>query len=423
MSEIRIKIEDLSKQYRLGEVGTGSIIHDLNRFWHRIRGKEDPYAMVAVENDRTKATNSEYVWALKDINFEVREGEVLGIIGRNGAGKSTLLKLLSQVSGPTTGQIKINGRIGSLLEVGTGMHPELTGRENIYLNGAILGMSRQEIERNFDEIVEFSGIAAYIDTPLKRYSSGMRVRLGFAVAAFLEPEILIIDEVLAVGDAEFQRKAIGKMKEVSQSGGRTVLFVSHNMEAIKNLCSRAILMENGQIKMEGSPHEMVEEYLKKNAETSLSRSWLYEEAPGNEWIRVERAAIEAETAQENGLLTVKTAFNVHFDYWVEQDNFALNLSLHLYAATGECVFNVTTELPAQTLQKGKYSATCKIPGNLLNTGVFSISCMFVKDETVPVFNLEDQLVFEIHEERKQGKWHGKFPGFVRPELDFTMEKA
>jgi lipopolysaccharide transport system ATP-binding protein len=224
--------ENLSKQYRLGLVGTGTLSHDLNRWWHRIRGKEDPYLKVGEVNDRSSRGGSDYVWALRDINFEVQQGEVLGIIGKNGAGKSTLLKIMSKVTGPTTGRIKAKGRIASLLEVGTGFHPELTGRENIYLNGTILGMTKKEVDRKLDEIVDFAGVARYLDTPAKRYSSGMMVRLGFAVAAHLEPEILIVDEVLAVGDAEFQKKAIGKMQEVSHEGGRTVLFVSHNMASV-----------------------------------------------------------------------------------------------------------------------------------------------------------------------------------------------
>ncbi|MEX0635287.1 MAG: ABC transporter ATP-binding protein, partial [Ferruginibacter sp.] len=221
-----LKVENVSKLYRLGELGTGTVSHDLNRWWSKVRGKEDPYAIVGQVNDRSQKAESDYVWALKDINFEVEQGEVLGIIGRNGAGKSTLLKILSQITSPTTGTIKTKGRIASLLEVGTGMHPEMTARENIYLNGAILGMTKKEIASKFDEIVDFSGCTMFVDTPLKRFSSGMRVRLGFAVAAFLEPEILIVDEVLAVGDAEFQKKAIGKMKDISAGGGRTVLFVS-----------------------------------------------------------------------------------------------------------------------------------------------------------------------------------------------------
>jgi lipopolysaccharide transport system ATP-binding protein len=261
MSNIAIRVEDLGKQYRLGEIGTGTLSHDLNRWWSKMRGKEDPFAKVGEANDRTKKGNSDYVWALRDINFEVKAGEVLGIIGRNGAGKSTLLKILSKVTAPTTGRIKIQGRIASLLEVGTGFHPDLTGRENVYLNGAILGMSKSEINRKFDEIVDFSGVERYIDTPVKRYSSGMYVRLAFAVSAFLEPEILIVDEVLAVGDAEFQKKCLGRMKDVSRNEGRTILFVSHSMEAVKNICTTGILMKNGQLTFSGKADEVIDYYI------------------------------------------------------------------------------------------------------------------------------------------------------------------
>jgi homopolymeric O-antigen transport system ATP-binding protein len=249
MEEPIIKVENLGKQYRLGSVGTGTLSHDINRWWHKVRGKEDPYLKVGDVNDRTSAGGSDYVWALKDVNFEVKPGEILGIIGKNGAGKSTLLKLLSRVTAPTTGKITCHGRIASLLEVGTGFHPELTGKENIFLNGAILGMSKKEIASKFDEIVDFAGCAKYINTPVKRYSSGMYVRLAFAVAAHLEPDILVVDEVLAVGDAEFQKKAIGKMQEVSEGQGRTVLFVSHNLKTIEMLCQRSILMNQGSIEM------------------------------------------------------------------------------------------------------------------------------------------------------------------------------
>ena len=255
-----IKVENLSKQYRLGNVGTGSLAHDLNRTWHRVRGKEDPYLKIGEANDRSVKGSSEYVWALQDINFEVKQGEVLGIIGRNGAGKSTLLKILSRTTTPTTGSIKIKGRVASLLEVGTGFHPELTGRENIFLNGAILGMTRQEIKSKFDEIVDFAGVERYIDTPVKRYSSGMYVRLAFGVAAHLEPEILIVDEVLAVGDAEFQKKALGKMKDVSTKDGRTVLFVSHNMSAIKNLCTKGTVLSSGGLTFLGDVSDAIAAY-------------------------------------------------------------------------------------------------------------------------------------------------------------------
>lgn len=247
MKDIILKAENISKQYRLGQVGTGTLKHDLNRWWHQLRGKENPYLKIGEINDRSTKGESDYVWALQDINFEVERGEVLGIIGKNGAGKSTLLKILSKVTAPTTGSIKSRGRIASLLEVGTGFNGEMTGRENIFLNGAILGMTKKEITSKLDEIIEFSGCERYIDTPVKRYSSGMTVRLAFAVAAFLEPEILVIDEVLAVGDAEFQKKAIGKMQDISREGGRTVLFVSHDLSAISTLATRTIVLANGKI--------------------------------------------------------------------------------------------------------------------------------------------------------------------------------
>ena len=265
MSDTVIKVENLSKLYRLGEVGTGTLSHDLNRWFAKILGKEDPLAKVGRINDRTqRAEKDEYIWALKDINFEVKQGEVLGIIGKNGAGKSTLLKILSRITAPTTGEVKIKGRVGSLLEVGTGFHPEMTGRENIFINGTILGMTRKEITTKLDDIVEFAGVAKYLDTPVKRYSSGMMVRLGFAVAAFLEPEILIVDEVLAVGDAEFQKKALGKMQEVSKGEGRTVLFVSHNMVSISYLCTSGILINNGKISYSGKTEEVISRYIENN---------------------------------------------------------------------------------------------------------------------------------------------------------------
>jgi lipopolysaccharide transport system ATP-binding protein len=256
-----IEVENLSKQYRLGKIGTGTLSHDINRLWYRVRGKEDPYIKVGLAGGKLSAASESYVWALQDLNFEVNQGEVLGIIGRNGAGKSTLLKILSRTTLPTTGSIKIKGRIASLLEVGTGFHPELTGRDNIFLNGAILGMSKKEITRKFDEIVDFSGVERYIDTPVKRYSSGMYVRLAFAVAAHLEPEILIVDEVLAVGDVEFQKKAINKMQKVSQGEGRTVLFVSHSMPAVKNLCNSCIILSNGRLEFMGDTRTAIHKYL------------------------------------------------------------------------------------------------------------------------------------------------------------------
>ena len=257
-----IEFDHVGKQYRLGLVSTGTFSDDLTRWWTmNIRHKEDPFLKIGETNDRSHKGSSNYVWALKDINFNVEQGDVVGIIGKNGAGKSTLLKLLSRVTTPSVGEIRARGRIASLLEVGTGFHPEMTGRENIYLNGAIMGMTKQEITRKLDEIVDFSGCERYIDTPVKRYSSGMTVRLGFAIAAHLEPEILVVDEVLAVGDAEFQKKAIGKMQDVSKGGGRTVLFVSHNMGSVRRLCKKGILLENGSVKFEGNINDTIENYL------------------------------------------------------------------------------------------------------------------------------------------------------------------
>jgi lipopolysaccharide transport system ATP-binding protein len=264
-----IRVENVSKQYRLGEVGTGTLSHDLNRWWHKVRGKDDPYSVVGETNDRKVKGHSDYIWALKNINFDVQDGEVLGIVGGNGAGKSTLLKILSRVTAPSTGEIKIKGRIASLLEVGTGFNPELTGRDNIFLNGAILGMSRKEIRQKFDEIVAFAEVERYIDTPVKRYSSGMYVRLAFAVAAHLEPEILIVDEVLAVGDAEFQNKCLGKMQDISR-GGRTVLFVSHSESSIRRLCSKALFLDKGMVGHIGSPQEVFQRYRQNHSHSGFT---------------------------------------------------------------------------------------------------------------------------------------------------------
>ena len=290
-----IKIENLSKQYRLGVIGTGTLSHDLNRWWTvNVLRREDPYLKIGETNDRATRGNSEYVWALKDINMDIEQGDVVGIIGKNGAGKSTLLKLLSRVTKPTTGTIKYKGRIASLLEVGTGFHPEMTGRENIYMNGAIMGMTRAEITRKLDEIVDFSGCERYIDTPVKRYSSGMTVRLGFAIAAHLDPEILVVDEVLAVGDAEFQKKAIGKMQDVSNGEGRTVLFVSHNMGAVRNLCKTGYVLKNGMIDFCGTAEGAINHYLATKIDnlTTFRTIRVEEKLPPEKIVGFLNAAIE-----------------------------------------------------------------------------------------------------------------------------------
>jgi lipopolysaccharide transport system ATP-binding protein len=300
---IVIKAENVSKQYRLGKVGTGTLSHDLNRWWHAIRGKEDPYLKIGEANDRSVKGNSEYVWALQDINFEIEQGTAVGFIGRNGAGKSTLLKILSRTTAPTTGNVKIKGRVASLLEVGTGFHPELSGRDNIYLNGAILGMTSREITQKFDEIVDFAGVERYIDTPVKRYSSGMYVRLAFAVAAHLESEILIVDEVLAVGDAEFQKKCLGKMGEVSKGEGRTVLFVSHNLGSVRQLCSTGIVLANGGLTFKGTANDAIDYYLSQNKNLELSATFK-KESLENKDVELVAAAVLNQNFQPTDLFDI-----------------------------------------------------------------------------------------------------------------------
>lgn len=348
MSKPIIKIENLSKQYRLGTIGTGTIAHDLNRWWQtKIMRHDDPYLRVGEVNDRASKGMSEYVWALKDINFEVQQGDVVGIIGRNGAGKSTLLKILSRVTAPTTGSIKINGRLASLLEVGTGFHPELTGRENIFLNGAILGMTKAEIRSKLDEIIDFSGCERYIDTPVKRYSSGMNVRLGFAVAAFLEPEILVVDEVLAVGDIEFQNKAIGKMQDVSSKQGRTVLFVSHNMKSVDTLCHRGIVLFNGGVVYDGGSKEAIDYYTKLNSDNDTCDIHNFNRKGSGE-IRISDVVLFDIDGNEIKYVTTGQSFKVRltikeFSNDHKHLNY-INVSLGMRDKAGNRIFNTHTKL-------------------------------------------------------------------------------
>ena len=326
-----IEFNHVGKQYRLGLVSTGTISHDLNRWWQTsILGKEDPYLKIGDVNDRSTKANSEYVWALRDIDFKVEQGDVVGIIGKNGAGKSTLLKLLSKVTSPTVGTIRARGRIASLLEVGTGFHSEMTGRENIYMNGAILGMTKAEIDRKLDEIVDFSGCEKYIDTPVKRYSSGMTVRLGFAVAAFLDPEILVVDEVLAVGDAEFQKKAIGKMKDVSQGEGRTVLFVSHNMGSIRQLCSRGVVLENGGMAYDGNVLDAVDYYLATNTCVQTATHVDIEESKHDKNRSMDAKIIMAEFADDRSTFASDEdiKIRVKVSSRIDIENCRVNIGIH-----------------------------------------------------------------------------------------------
>jgi lipopolysaccharide transport system ATP-binding protein len=404
-----IKFENISKQYRLGLVSTQTLSHDLKRWWTTsVRGKEDPYLKIGEVNDRATKGTSDYVWALKDIDFEVQQGDVLGIIGKNGAGKSTLLKILSKVTAPTTGTIRAAGRIASLLEVGTGFHPEMTGRENIFMNGAIMGMTKAEINRKLDEIVDFSGVERYIDTPAKRYSSGMTVRLGFAIAAHLDPEILVVDEVLAVGDAEFQKKAIGKMQDISQGEGRTVLFVSHNMTAVKNLCKTGIMLRNGTIEYSNQINDVVDYYLADETTKGIvNNEWIFEEAPGFGNIKVKSAFVQF----EGNLLTVNTPYQMVTEFWCLEEGFPINVSMHLYDINGTCVYNISTvNVP---LKKGLHKAVFNIPAHLMNDGVYYVNNMFVSNSKAYFYH-EHAHSFEIIEDREASGWHGKWVGAVRP---------
>ncbi len=416
---LALKAENISKQYRLGQVGTGSLTHDLNRFWHQIRGKEDPYLKIGESNDRTKKGDSEYVWSLRDINFEIEQGDAVGIIGRNGAGKSTLLKLLSKVTKPTTGRILTSGRIASLLEVGTGFHPEMTGRENVFLNGAILGMTRKEITRKFDEIVDFSGVERYIDTPVKRYSSGMYVRLAFAVAANLESEILIVDEVLAVGDAEFQKKCLGKMGDVSKGEGRTVLFVSHNMTAVKELCSKGILLNQGLLHYQGDVADTIIEYQKNSQkQSSYLHTGSIDLALGNENIRILEFSVKA---LNEGFLDIDSGVKVKLRFYNFQENINLDTTFELRTYEESVVFHTGVLLSTQNdSRKGEYTVEFEIPKNLLNAGNYYFKLIFGKDQKVALFTANEIVGFEV-ENVKIGSNMSLLPGVIRPVFDYKLQ--
>jgi lipopolysaccharide transport system ATP-binding protein len=391
LKDIILKAENISKQYRLGQVGTGTLAHDLNRWWHQVRGKENPYLKIGDTNDRSTKGESDYVWALQDINFEVERGEVLGIIGKNGAGKSTLLKILSRVTAPTTGNIKFGGRVASLLEVGTGFNGEMTGRENVYLNGAILGMTKKEITAKLEEIIDFSGCERYIDTPVKRYSSGMTVRLAFAVAAFLEPEILIIDEVLAVGDAEFQKKAIGKMKDISRGGGRTVLFVSHDLSAISTLATRTIVLANGKIIAIEETNKAISIYSStENSESIFVQKPLLDVPSVT---KVEIFTSEGGTLQANGKL-LKINFEVNMPN-IDTENMALSFQvLNNLAAPVlyDYIFDINTPI---CRLKGVNSISFTYDKLLLYKGNYRIRVHLAETKTKSKFQEFDCCSFEV----------------------------
>lgn len=413
-----IKVSNLSKRYRIGlkEKQSDTLIGQISQ------GLKSPFRNLKRLRQLSRfAEDDESVyWALKDVSFEVKEGEVLGIIGKNGAGKSTLLKILSQITEPTSGKIEIHGRVASLLEVGTGFHPELSGRENIYMNGTILGMTRREIDSKLDEIIDFSGVEKFIDTPVKFYSSGMKVRLGFSVAAHLDPEILIIDEVLAVGDFEFQSKCLGKMKEVA-SEGRTVLFVSHNLEAVKSLCSRALWIQDGEISIDGFPIDVIKTYLKGSTSLIACHCWTDSDRPGNDWLKVNEIKVSSVNFSNQGFFDRNDELEVVTEFELLVNQVPTNLSMVLLSETGEIILNSYSQVPVPVLDKGVYSGKCKIPGGLLNDGSYKISMLFVKDTSAIMYALEEAIRFELIDTEVRGTgWHGKYPGFVRPKLDFIL---
>ena len=401
-----IEFDHVGKQYRLGLVSTGTFSDDLTRWWTmNVRHKEDPFLKIGETNDRSHKGNSNYVWALKDINFNVEQGDVVGIIGKNGAGKSTLLKLLSRVTTPTVGEIRARGRIASLLEVGTGFHPEMTGRENIYLNGAIMGMTKAEITRKLDEIVDFSGCERYIDTPVKRYSSGMTVRLGFAIAAHLEPEILVVDEVLAVGDAEFQKKAIGKMQDVSKGEGRTVLFVSHNMAAVRSLCKSGIVLSNGMVDFTGTAVDSINHYLSKTTKLDIGALWKREVISESSPFQLLTAGVYDETGE------IKSSFecdeSITLDFYVLVKELVPNIYGWfglLNSKTGEYVWvSDSNDIIMNKLQKlpvGEHTIRLTMPKRTIAPGDYLVTINFQSDQNISGFMMdrnEEILKFEVHD--------------------------
>lgn len=422
-----IEFNNVSKQYKLGLVSTKTLSHDLNRWWQtKILRKEDPYLKIGSVNDRSAKADSDYVWALKDIDFKVEQGDVIGIIGKNGAGKSTLLKLLSRVTNPTTGTIRARGRIASLLEVGTGFHPELTGRENIYMNGSIMGMNKAEITRKLDEIVAFSGCERYIDTPVKRYSSGMTVRLGFAIAAHLDPEILVVDEVLAVGDAEFQKKAIGKMQDVSKGEGRTVLFVSHNMTSIKSLCKHGIILQNGQLLDVGDIDPIVTKYLRGDSAIDNYKVW-DEPKLKKDGFELLEIGIRPKGGQYADVMRVTDDLEIVIKYRLTQYKEKFWITMHLKNEQGERMFSTTGKgrCIEATHDVGEYEQICKLPKDFFNWGSYSIDFLaieqpnrinwLVAEQDIISFTLSNRAI-------EVGGYMGREPGDITPKFEYIEKK-
>lgn len=421
MNQTVIQVENLSKAYQIGQIGTGTISRDVERFWlTKIRGKEDPFLKIGETNDRSIKGESDIVWSLKDINFEIKQGDAVGIIGKNGAGKSTLLKLLSRVTSPTTGQIKVKGRIASLLEVGTGFHPELSGRENIFLNGAILGMRKKEITSKLDEIIDFSGVERYIDTPVKRYSSGMYVRLAFAVAAHLESEILIVDEVLAVGDAEFQKKCLGKMGDISKGQGRTILFVSHNMAAVKSLCAKGVLLDKGLIKKMDYVDNVIGYYLTGDTETQNKRT--FSVSYDKPEFTLHQIEVNPSGKNSNEILDEFQEIEINCDFTLKDALRNLHVTFVLNNEVGEPLFTFSHSNSGIKLKLGLNKIKCKLPKGFLNIGSYYLSFYVIENSKTTLFVEKDIMAFNIQEgERAIGMWMGKEPGFIKPIFDWSIQ--
>jgi lipopolysaccharide transport system ATP-binding protein len=416
MSKIVIEAAGVSKKFTLGTIGTGSFRQDVKRWLNRSMGRKNDAFFYS---DRHV---SDQFLALQDISFQIRQGETWAIVGSNGAGKSTLLKIISRIIQPTTGYVRGRGTIGSLLEVGTGFHPELSGRENIYISGYLLGMKKAQVQRQFDEIVAFSGLEKFIDTPVKRYSSGMYVRLAFAIAAHLNADILIMDEVLAVGDVEFQKKCLDKMQQVANDSLRTILFVSHNMQAVNHLCRKAIWLQQGRIMAMGDTAHIVDKYVGSLQQNKLSIAWNdIAEAPGNEYVRVLSLELVPELAAANSVIDIRTPLTVKFTIHNQQDGVLLNAGLHLFNYAGECIFDVAS--PPVLCNAGIVNGECLIPGNFLNDGAYYLSLIIVQDTSIPLYYYEAGLHFEVADYRENTTWFGKWKGAVRPQLPFRFEPS
>jgi lipopolysaccharide transport system ATP-binding protein len=412
MSDFAIRVEGLGKRFRIARARRPTMLREA-----LMEGLRSAGGLLA-----GRRSAEESFWALRDVSFEVPRGQAVAIVGGNGAGKSTLLRILSRITEPTTGDAWIRGRVGSLLEVGTGFHAELTGRENTYLNGAILGMKRAEIDRKFDEIVAFAGVERFVDTPVKHYSSGMYLRLAFAVAAHLEPEILVVDEVLAVGDAAFQKKCLGKMGEVAREG-RTVLFVSHNMPAVRGLCERAIWLRDGAVVDQGEAGAVVSRYLRHAVESTVQRAWPdMEDAPGNDEFRLRAARVRPADGVPGDPIDVRTPALVEIEYWNLQPGARMDLSLRAYDEGGTLIFDAGPPVEPRPLPAGLYRDVCRIPGDLLNDGLHTLELRVFRDREAVVFEQRDLLVVHVADAPDlRGGWFGKWPGAVRPLLPWTTE--